>query len=209
LQKVRNKRYGKTKVLDDLTLEAYDKAIIGLANNYVEYDLKDKRKKYKITYRKHSHPLLIIYSLKQETSGNKVITCSLGPLGKTLLESKRYSTLIPRKYFQLNINEISTYQIALYVCRIIYIERRKKKKSSTITLKSVLMNINKYVNCNGRLISISSCFDYKGPNKKRLYNNIINKTEELLEDLLNEDIIINYRSMKLDDCIKWTINYNN
>lgn len=209
LQKLRNKRSGKNKAIDTLTLQAYDKAIYCLANNYVSYNLNDKRTKYKITYKQYEHPLLILDDVKEEANGNKIIKYSLGPFGKTLIESKRYSTLVPRKYFQLNFNETTAYQIALYICRIIYIERRKKKTSTTITLKSILSNINKFGNHNNQLISVSNCYDYNGPNKKRLYDNVINRTNELLDELISEEKIISYEYKDIKSSIKWIINYNN
>lgn len=209
IQKLRNKRCGKMKALDDLTLQAYDKAFYGLSNKIVKYDLDDKRKKYKITYKQHQHPIIIVSDVKLEQNGNKIINCSLGPLGKTLIESKRYSTLVPKKYFQLNFNEITTYEISLYVCRIIYIERKKKKTNTTITFKSILSNINKYINCNNELISNLNYYNYNGPNKKKLYNNVISKTNELLDDLLKEDKISSYEYKNISDCTKWIINYSN
>ena len=209
IQKLRKKRCGKTKILDDLTLNAYDKAIYGLANKIINYNLGDRRKKYKITYKEHNHPLLKLYAATIEPNGNRIINYSLGPFGKMLIESKRYSTLVPNKYFQLNFSETATYQIALYICRIIYIERRKKKNFTTISLKSILSNTNKFNKCNNELIGKSNCYEYKGPNKKRICTNIIKKTNEILETLLQEEKITHYEFKIINNCSKWLINYNN
>lgn len=187
IQYMRNKRVGKSKLLDDTTLRAYDKAFLGLCQKRIQYDLGDSREKYKITYRSSNHPLLIVYDVENSCNGNKTIKYSLGPFGKTLIESKRYSNLVPRKYFQLNFNETMTYQIALYVCKILFIERRKRKGTVTITLNSIMKNINKFmVTKKYDLVKCCIASNFTGPNTKRLWDRVISKVDELLETLKSE-----------------------
>ncbi len=184
IQHMRNKRVGKSKLLDDTTLKAYDKAFLGLCKKQIYYDLGDTREKYKITYRSSRHPLLIVHDVKVLCNGDKIIKYSLGPFGKTLIESKRYSNLVPRKYFQLNFNETMTYQIALYVCKILFIERRKRKTTVTITLNSIMKNINKFMMTKKYdLVKCCIAAYFTGPNTKRLWSNVIIKVNELLETL--------------------------
>lgn len=187
IQILRNKRIGKSKLLDDITQKAYDKAFLGLCQKRISYDLGETRKKYKITYRTATHPLLIVNGVQELCNGDKIINYSLGPFGKTLIESKRYSTLVPTKYFQLNFNETMTYQIALYICKIIFIERRKRKDTVTITLNSIMKNINKFmVTQKYDLVKCCMAAYYTGPNIKRLWYGVIMKVDELLETLKGE-----------------------
>lgn len=200
LQELRNKRCGKKQVLDIATANAYNTAFSNLIDKRIKYDLDniDKKRKNKITYRRAEHPLVIINDVKCLDNRNKVIDYSLGEFGKTLLESKRYSTLLPRKYFQINFKEIMTYELALYICRIIYIERRKKKDYITITLESIMKNTNKYVTDNKQLIKNGNCLEYNGSNVKRLWKLIINNVNEVLEQLKFEYVIKNYTIQDLN-----------
>lgn len=187
LQLLRNKRIGKSKALDNDTSNAYDNTFYGLCSKTIRYSLGDTRKRNKITYREKEQPLLILYDVSELGNGDKVINYSLGPFGKTLLESKRYSTLLPNKYFQVNFNEIMTYQVALYICRTIFMERRKKKDTITITLNSVMKNTNKFIySADKKLVNYGSCLDYKGPNTKRLWLAITNNVNDILKQLRQE-----------------------
>lgn len=221
IQQLRGKRIGKSKLLDNTTMNAYDKAFSGLCEKYIKYNLGTSRQKYKITYRKHSHPLLIINDIQQLCNGDMFINYSLGPFGKTLIESKRYSNLVPKQYFQINFNEVMVYQIALYICRIIYINR-KKSKPITITLNSIMKNISKFMNTEKYgLVKYCCALYYGGPNVKRLWDSVIIKVAELLETLKKElkinsyhgnyEIIKNSLYLEKDQYkeVKWIIYLNN
>ena len=209
LQELRNKRVGKVEILDIFTYEAFNKSFRGLCTKYVDYDLKESRLKSKISHRKEKHPLVIIRSVK--TNGtNKLISYSLGPFGKTLIESKRYSTLVPSKYFQVRFKEIMKYELALYVCKILYLERRKKKDSITIKLPTIMKNINKYQTIDNQLVRLSNCLEYHGPNIKRLWELMRNSVNELLYELKCEYKIKDYdiqipNSINNYKDIKWKI----
>ena len=221
IQLLRNKRIGKVSLLDNLTRKAYDKAFLGLCNKQIKYNLGNSRMNFKITFREYEHPLLIIENISNLCNGDRIINYSLGPFGKTLLESKRYSTLVPSKYFQVHFREIMTYQIALYVCKIIYIERRKRKDSLIITLNSVMKNVNKFMNTTEfGLVKCCTALYYSGPNTKRLRDNVIMKVIELLETLKSEmkikefqgnyEIIKNSPYLTRDQYknVKWVISLN-
>lgn len=210
LQLLRNKRYGKKVVIDSDTLKAYNNTFRGLCNKYIKYDYENKSKKIKITHCKGEHPLLLISKVDILNNNDKVINYSLGPFGKMLLEKRRYSTLLPNKYFQINFNEVMTYESALYICRIIYIERLKKKDYITITLNSIMKNTNKYVIKNKELIKVGTCLEYNGHNIKRLWNLITNNVNEILNELKLEFVIKDYiiqdlNSNKEYKNIKWKV----
>jgi len=214
LQDLRNKRSGNSKVLDNYTSKAYDKAFYGLCTKYIEYDLKETRKRSKISYRKYGHPLMYLYNSKLLENGNKIIHFSLGPFGKTLLESKRYSTLVPNKYFQVGFNEIMKYEIALYICKIIFIERRKKKHQLIITLPYIMRNVNKYITLDKQLLKACSCYEYKGANVKRLWRLIQDNANLILEQLKLEYKIKDYTILDLNfdngyTDIRWKILLDN
>ena len=205
LQELRNKR----ETLDMITYKAFNTAFKGLCTKYVDYDLKECRQKIKISHRKGNHPLVIVR--KVNTNGtDKLICYSLGPFGKTLIESKRYSTLVPNKYFQIGFKEIMKYELAIYVCKILYLERRKKKDSITIKLPTIMKNINKYQTIDNQLVRLSNCLEYHGPNIKRLWELMRNSVNELLYELKREYKIKDYdiqipNSINNYKDIKWKI----
>ena len=205
LQELRNKR----ETLDMITYKAFNTAFKGLCTKYVDYDLKQCRQKIKISHRKGNHPLVIVR--KVNTNGtDKLICYSLGPFGKTLIESKRYSTLVPNKYFQIGFKEIMKYELAIYVCKILYLERRKKKDSITIKLPTIMKNINKYQTIDNQLVRLSNCLEYHGPNIKRLWELMRNSVNELLYELKREYKIKDYdiqipNSINNYKDIKWKI----
>lgn len=188
---------GKRKTLDPKTLKAYDRAFKGLMTKKIKYDLGTSRKNKKITYRKHEHPLLLVYEANRLTNGDKIIKYSLGPFGKTLIESKRYSTLIPAEYFRINFNQVMTYEIALYVCRMIYINQHMGKTKIAIKLNSIMKNISKFIDSEKYGIVKYGCalYYYRGSNTKRYWDSTIKKVCHLLNVLKNEYKINDYKGI--------------
>lgn len=196
LQRMRNKRVGNKRLLDIATKNAYINAIRGLCKKRIKYNLGETRKRRKITYREAEQPLLIITETRKLDNGDRIIKYSLGPFGKTLIESKRYSTLVPSDYFRINFNEIMSYQIALYICKIIYIERFKKSDTITLKLNSIMKNINKFVITDNYVIaSRCSLYDYHGENTKRYWDSTISKVNKLLETLKYEYKIKDFKNV--------------
>lgn len=192
IQTLRNKRCGATSLLDEDTYMAYNTAFRGLCTKRLKYDLGNNTKRTKITYERKEQPVILVYDRKKQNNRDTLIHYSLGAFGMTLLESRRYSTLVPNKFFQVNFNEIMTYELALYICRIIYMNRRKKSKQITIKLESVMRNTNKYMIENNKLTKVSSCLEYNGPNIKRLWDLIASKVNQVLEQLKVEYKIEDY-----------------
>ena len=211
LQKLRNKRCGNIKLFDEDTLNAYNDAFKGLLTKHISFNVGGKRTN--VTYKSKEQPILLLYNSENLDNGNKIITYSLGPFGKTLLESKRFSTLVPNKYFQINFKEITKYELALYICRLIYINSKKRDKQLTITLSSIMKSINKYVVVDKQLTRSCSCMEYKGPNVKRLWNYVSDNVSLLLEQLKLEYKIQDYniQDMNTDkgySNIKWKLYLN-
>lgn len=197
LQQLRGKRVGKTTLLDSATSKAYDNALKGLCKKRVKYNLGDSKRKKKITYVKAEHYLLkIIDNVKVLSNGDKIIKYSLGKFGQTIIQSGQYSTLVPAAYFKINFKEVMSYQIALYICRIIFMQRRKNKPT-TIKLISVMKNTSKFVNSEKYGIVKYGCslYYYNGENTKRYWNTTIRKVEELLKILKSECKIKDYTSI--------------
>ena len=194
LQLMRNKRVGKSTLLDDKTFNAFNHALVGLAKKTIKYDLLNSRKNKKITYRKGEHPLLIINDVENFPNRDKIIKYSLGKFGKTLIESKRYSTLVPDCYFTINFNEIMYYQIALYICKLIYINQRKKTMQMTLQLNSVMKNTNKWIISEeyGIIKYCCSLYYYNGENTRRYGVSTINRINEILNQLKVEQKIKNF-----------------
>ncbi len=195
IQLLRGKRVGKSQILDNKTLKAYDNSFSGMANKRIHYKLLNLKHRRIITYNAYSHPLLIISNVQVMPNRDKIIKYSLGPFGKMLIEAKNYSTLVPSKYFKINFNQIVQLQVALYVCKILYLERRKKKQNITITLNSIMNNINRFVDSSKYgLVKTCKAIDYVGTNVGRLWNYVINTTNDLLNTLKQECTIKDYYS---------------
>lgn len=221
IQMMRNKRIGKTKLLDVSTFNAYNKAFAGLSRKKLKYDLLNSRRSKKITYRKGEHPLLIVLDVKKIDNGDRYIKYSLGQFGKTLIESKRYSTLVPKSYFRINFNEVMHLQIALYVCKLLYINQRKKSKTMTLQLSSILKNITRWGESEKfGLVKLGyPMFDTNSDNNKRSWDHIVRVTIELLDTLKAElkikdytqsfkmIVLKNYPTACMKD-FKWIIEFN-
>lgn len=134
----RGKQCGKTILMDAESRKAYIKALRGLTNKIVRYDLGKTRKNKRITKRKSQHPLLKVVSRVDEKSGDFTIKYSLGDFGRTLIQSKRYSNLMPISCYSVGFKSIHRFLIYYYICRMVYINKNKKGKTFTLSIKAIM-----------------------------------------------------------------------
>lgn len=136
----RNKRLGKSHYLPRRDYVAYVRALNGLQDKWIKLDVK-QRKRYHIKKIKYdNNPLLRLYASRVEC-GDVVFEYALGEFGDVLLQSKRFSDIIPIDIIRLSYQQITAVYLALYLSRLIFINKRKKNHTVTITVNSLMENV--------------------------------------------------------------------
>ena len=136
----RNKRLGKRHYLPRKDYVAYVRALNGLQDKWINLDVK-QRKRYHIKATKYdNNPLLRLNSSRVEC-GDIVFEYGLGEFGDVLLQSKRFSDIIPIDIVRLSYQQITAVYLALYLSRLIFINKRKKNHAFTITVNSLMENV--------------------------------------------------------------------
>lgn len=136
----RNKRLGKSHYLPRRDYVAYVRALNGLQDKWINLDVK-QRKRYHIKKTKYdNNPLLRLHASRVE-GGNIVFEYALGEFGDVLLQSKRFSDIIPIDIIRLSYQQITAVYLALYLSRLIFINKRKKNHTFTITVNSLIENV--------------------------------------------------------------------
>lgn len=99
---------------------------------------KDKDKTF------FQHKMLIFHSQINSANVSEIeIRYSLGDFGTYICNSRQYGQLLPKELYQLRFNQIDTFNLAVYIARMIIINRRYRKEI-TIYVSTLLSRINKY-----------------------------------------------------------------
>lgn len=110
--------------------------------------LKEKDKRF------FKHKLLTFHNEVTADNISKIeIKYSLGDFGTYICTSKQYGQFLPSTLYQLRFNRIDTFNMAVYIGRMIVINRRKRNEI-TIHVSTLLSRINKY-NMKGYSISLT------------------------------------------------------
>lgn len=136
----RNKRLGTSRYLPRKDYVAYVRALNGLQNKWVNLDIK-QRKRYHIKATKYNNNPLLRLQASRVEDGNIVFEYALGEFGDVLLQSKRFSDFIPIDIIRLSYQQITAVYLALYLSRLIFINKRKKNNEFTITVNSLMDNV--------------------------------------------------------------------
>lgn len=78
-----------------------------------------------------------------ENISKKEIKYSLGDFGMYIYTSKQYGQFLPTIFYQLRFNQIDTFNMAVYIGRMVVINRRNRSEI-TIYVSTILSRINKY-----------------------------------------------------------------
>lgn len=166
----RNKRLGKSHYLPRKDYVAYVRALNGLQDKWINLDIK-QRKRCHIKATKYDNNLLLRLQASKEESGNVVFEYAFGEYGDVLLQSKRFSDIIPIDIVRLSYQQITAVYLALYLSRLIFINKRKKNHTFAITVNSLMENVMIHKKC--------------GMNTGKTLNEI------LLDDITNKYTYIN------------------
>lgn len=156
LDKIHNEYRGKTFMYkkgaeryDKETLQAYINTFRKLMTLTINIRFsQSKLKSFKSFKDKDKtffhHKLLIFHSPVNATNISEIeFKYSLGDFGTYLCNSRQYGQLIPQEMYQLRFNQIDTFNLGVYIARMIVINRRYRKEI-TIYVSTLLSRINKY-----------------------------------------------------------------
>lgn len=143
-------KYGKEKYEKE-TLREYHNTFIKLSLKTIHLNFSQCRakvfSKYKYNNTEHIRCSLLNMSISFEElktmNTNNRFQYDLGEYGMFIKRGKHYNSLLPVSIYKLNFNQIDTFDMAIYIGTMIYLNKRKKQKHS-IYLKSILEAINKY-----------------------------------------------------------------
>lgn len=131
------------------TFKAYIAVIRKLRTTTIKIDFGESKLKSFKYFRERDkfffcHKLLDFKNeIKVENVCNIEIEYSLGDLGKYFEVSKQYGQLLPIEIYQLRFNQIDTFNMAIYISRMV-VMNRKKKSSCLIYISTLLSKFNKY-----------------------------------------------------------------
>ena len=192
---------GKDKYDDD-TLDAYITSIKKLINLKVIINFTNSNLKIAKIYNSNDKSQLVDTFVKAKVSkninltkiGSSEIHYSLGKLGDMFLTSKQCGQLLPEDIYSLRFNQIDTFNMAIYIGRMIIINRRWRKQL-TIYISTMLSKMMKY-DSKG-YTTFSTYFEYLArlePVKRNKKIKYIEKQLRYILDLLVEkEIITEYK----------------
>lgn len=149
--KYRNKTLKMYSQIDNSTYKSYTQAIKLLSLKKISVDTYQARDK--IAYiRKNDIPSFTDYIIYRtpimSKDGKKLVAIkyNLGKFGKLILTSKRMTSAFPVELLEKTYKEVGQVLIGLYISKILYINRNKKKTDNVIIISvpSILKNIVYY-----------------------------------------------------------------
>lgn len=195
----RNRRLGKEHSIPKPDYRNFAKAINGLKNKWISLEIKNTRRRYHINNSKYSSRRLININFTKGVRGNVIFDYGLGEYGNVLMVSKRFSDILPIDIIRLPYKQVSALYIGLYLSRLIFINRRKKKTQFNVTIKSIMKNIMLHtVNGDNTGITLLSKLEQSIPNKYSYICNFRNHLEMVLKMLIENKSIASYEVLPLD-----------
>ena len=140
--------------------------------------------------------LLKIGNSFQDGSNNVVFSYSFGMLGKILKNSKRYSTIAPVEFFKVNFNQVKYNLVAMYLARIIFIEKglRTKTIKPKVFIEIDLGELMEFVE--DPIMEIKSNYNRHSKYILKIACKVLKKMEQ--EDVIN---YYKYSEINPEDCI--------
>lgn len=193
-------RYEKGKKYDDDTFQAYINTLNKLISTTVIFNFDESNLKVARYYKSNeeynisSQLLQISKGITRDNIDTTKFSYTLGKIGDYFVNSKQYGQLLPKEIYSLRFNQIDTFNIAIYVARMIVINKRWRKNIN-IYVSTLLSRIMKY-NIKGYSTSLTyiqylSTLDGVKRNKK------IKQIEEQLNYILTllkeKNIITDYK----------------
>lgn len=190
---------GKKKYNDD-TFQAYINTLNKLMNIKAIINFTDSNLKIAKYYKSNeeydiSSPLLQISNgITRDNIDTVEIKYSLGKIGDYFVNSKQYGQLVPKEIYSLRFNQIDTFNIAIYVARMIIINKRWKKNIniyvSTILARTMKYNIKGYTSTLSYVKYLETLEAIKRNKKSKHIEEQLNYILELCKE---KEIITDYK----------------
>lgn len=197
----RGKRVGKTEVMSEKDLVAYKRALNGLQSKRICVLTGNTRTRYHQNNKEfHNIKIFKITSIDELRNGDLIFEYTLGEYGEILIESKRYSNILPIRLLKTPYKQYMKIYIALYISKILFISSKRRNKTVLISKESIMKNIRLH-DSNGKcsdktLYELMNEDDLSKYSKLKLFNIYLN---EVLEDMKVNDSIISYDLSVSDD----------
>lgn len=139
--------------------------------------------------------LIKINNSFQDGSNNVRFSYSFGMLGKILKNSKRYSTLVPAEFFKVNFNQVKENLVAMYLARIIFIEKglRTKTLNPKVSFEIDLEELTRFVE--DPIMKIKSNYNRHSKHILKIAFRVLKEMEEE-----NKISYYNYSEINPEDC---------
>lgn len=139
--------------------------------------------------------LIKINNSFQDGSNNVRFGYSFGMLGKILKNSKRFSTLAPVEFFKVNFNQVKENLVAMYLARIIFIEKglRTKTLNPKVSFEIDLGELTRFVE--DPIMKIKSNYNRHSKHILKIACKVLRKMEQE-----NKISYYNYSEINPEDC---------
>lgn len=190
-QRYRNKRIGKTYVMSKADLDAYKIALNGLQTKMIMLKTNNTRYRFHQDHKEiNNQSIFDITEINSKSNGDLIFKYSFKEYGEIISKSRRYSNMLPIDILRIPYKQIMKLYIALYISRLIFINRKKKKLEFTITIDSIMKNIRIH-NVKGEDVGINlyqlvNSQDIRKYSKSKLFNIYLNEVLEMIK--LKEEI---------------------
>lgn len=199
-KKYRGKRTGKTEVMSKSDLDAYISALNGLQRKRINLKTGRTRLRYHQNNKEINNGRIFkITNITGKENGDLAFEYTLGNYGEIIYQCKRYSDMLPMSILKIPYKQIMKLYIAMYISRLIFINRRRGKSDFVITIESIMKNIRIH-NADGidtgiNLYELMNEKNLSKYSKLKLFNTYLN---DVLEMLKLKGSINNY-DMSLED----------
>lgn len=199
----RGKRIGKTEVMSNSDFQAYIDALNGLQAKRINLKTGNTRGRYGQSNKEIENGRIFrIRGITGTENGDILFEYTLGQYGEIISQCKRYSDMLPISLVKIPYKQNMKLYIAMYISRLIFINKKRKVKDFVITIESIMRNVRlhdtKGVDIDKNLYNLMNENDIRKYAKSNLFNKYL---VEVLEMLKNKGSIYDYNT-SLEDGLK-------
>ena len=185
-KKFRGKRTGKTEVMSKSDLDAYIRALNGLQRKRINLKTGNTRPRYHQNHKEINNGRIFkIMNISGKENGDLTFEYTLGNYGEIIYQCKRYSDMLPISILRIPYKQVMKLYIAMYISRLVFINRRKGKRDFVITIESIMKNVRIH-NADGtdagkNLYELMNNKDLSKYSKLKLFNTYLHDVLEMLK----------------------------
>lgn len=183
----RKKRIGKTEVMSESDRQAYINALNGLQKKRINLKTGNTRKYYGQSNKEINNGRIFkIMNITADENGDLLFEYTLGQYGEIILKSKRYSDMLPISLLKIPYKQNMKLYIAMYISKLIFINKRKKLKEFTIITENIMRNVRLHnatgIDIGKSLYNLMRERDISKYAKLNLFNKYLIEVLEMLKD---------------------------